>query len=118
MDKLKNLSSVIASFFLGILITSVVTFVYAHGGDINLIHSCVRNHSGTIRIIGANDTCNSSETPLDWNIQGVQGSPGSILPLICPGCSTFSNSTVENTLKGKNLSNSALGGSRWKVNWQ
>src|SRR6266496_3127421 len=53
--------------------------VFAHGGDTSKIHSCVKTanpNKGTIRIVGANDTCGSSETALDWNITGPQGPMG------------------------------------------
>ena len=53
---------------------AVATAVSAHGGDAALIHSCVK--SGNIRIVGANDTCKDTETPLDWNVQGVPGPAG------------------------------------------
>ena len=39
---------------------------YAHGGNTALVHSCVQNASGSVRIVGPNDTCRSNETPLDW----------------------------------------------------
>ena len=42
----------------------------AHGGDPAKIHACVRGsagaNSGAIRIVGANETCRTGETPLDW----------------------------------------------------
>ena len=41
----------------------------AHGGDSNLIHACVNNASGEIKIVNANDTCPNSSTALDWNPQ-------------------------------------------------
>jgi hypothetical protein len=34
--------------------------------------------NGDLRIVGANDTCRSNETPLDWNIAGVAGPQGPI----------------------------------------
>ena len=56
---------------------SSVIYVSAHGGDGSLIHACVNNRSGAVRIVNASSTCDGSkETPLDWNIQGVQGIQG------------------------------------------
>jgi len=48
--------------------------LYAHGGDANLIHACV-NH-GKLRIVGPTEACKTSETALDWNIQGIKGDTG------------------------------------------
>jgi hypothetical protein len=70
MNKLKPCMMIVMTF----LIFSNVLTLLAHGGDLTLIHSCVRNNPPrTLRIISANDTCNSNETPLDW---GIQGEPG------------------------------------------
>ena len=53
-----------------------VTLVSAHGGNIALIHSCVSNTSGEIKIVGANSTCPNNYRALDWNIQGPAGQQG------------------------------------------
>jgi hypothetical protein len=60
--------------------------VFAHGSDLNLIHSCVHNVSGKIRIVAASQSCKPNEHPVDWSIsggpagpagpQGAQGIPG------------------------------------------
>ena len=67
-------------------------YVSAHGGDTSRIHGCVDNRTGTLRIIGATQTCVASkETALDWNIagptgpQGVQGAEGPAGPQGLPG---------------------------------
>lgn len=61
----------------GILLgTGASALVSAHGGNTTLIHACVNNNMGAIRIIGPNDTCANNETPLDWRIQGEPGSIG------------------------------------------
>jgi hypothetical protein len=52
------------------------TLVSAHGGDTSLIHSCVNENSGTVKIVGASDSCKTNETALDWNIQGPTGPAG------------------------------------------
>jgi hypothetical protein len=57
-----------------------VTYVSAHGGNTALIHACVSNSSGEIKIVGANATCPSNYRALDWNIQGPAGSPGPMGP--------------------------------------
>jgi hypothetical protein len=59
--------------------------VSAHGGDTSKIHACVKNSNGTLRIVGANDTCANNETALDWNIQGPPGPSGPPGPTGIPG---------------------------------
>lgn len=50
--------------------------VQSHGGNPNLIHSCV-NAVGVVRIVGPNDTCLALvERPVDWGIVGPQGPQG------------------------------------------
>src|SRR5687767_15140895 len=48
----------------------------AHGGDPGKIHSCVNNSSGTIKIVGPNDTCKNNETAVDWDADGGTGATG------------------------------------------
>ena len=57
------------------------TLVSAHGGNTALIHSCVNNTSGEIKIIAANANCPSNYRSLDWNIQGPAGQQGPIGPV-------------------------------------
>ena len=52
------------------------TVVLAHGGDVNLIHACVNQQSGAIKIVGANGSCKQGETALDWAINGPAGPQG------------------------------------------
>lgn len=120
MKKFKKQSLIFFAFFVGILVATGTNYVLAHGGDISLIHACVRTSNGSLRVVGPNDMCNGNETTLDWNIQGVQGPPGpsgppgptgtpgtgSGLPLICPNCN-LANIT---TLAGKDLTNAWLPG--------
>ena len=54
---------------------TVTRVAWAHGGDVAKIHSCV-NTQGSLRVVGANESCRIGETPLDWNIQGPQGPAG------------------------------------------
>ena len=58
-----------------------VTLVSAHGVNAALIHSCVNNTSGEIKIVGANSNCPSNYRGLDWNIQGLAGQQGPIGPV-------------------------------------
>jgi len=53
-----------------------VVYVSAHGGDVTLIHACVINRSGAIRIVSATTTCDVRETSLDWGIEGPAGPQG------------------------------------------
>jgi hypothetical protein len=43
-----------------------VQLVGAHGGDTSLIHGCVNNANGLVRIVGATNTCQSHETAVHW----------------------------------------------------
>lgn len=40
------------------------------------IAACVNTSSGTIKIVGATETCKNNETRLTWNTQGIQGPQG------------------------------------------
>jgi hypothetical protein len=72
-------------FVVGVLAFGTAKFVSAHGGDLALIHACVRNSNGNIRIVGATTACDSNETALDWNLQGIQGPAGPQGPAGSPG---------------------------------
>lgn len=87
MKKISRYFPLFLAFLLGMVATRAIGFVSAHGGDTNLIHGCVKSgvlNSGFLRIISTTGTCNSNETPLDWNIQGIPGTnantTGSYLP--------------------------------------
>ena len=78
-QKLLSPKSLVA--FVVILLSLVsVTYVSAHGGNVALIHSCVNNTSGEIKIIAATANCPSNYHSLDWNIQGPAGQQGPIGP--------------------------------------
>ena len=79
--------------FLRIVITNLLFLVgvamagsvWAHppdpGTDPNVIHACVRQATGVVRIVGPNGQCRTGdprffENPLHWNIQGPQGAQG------------------------------------------
>ncbi|HKG53610.1 MAG TPA: hypothetical protein VKB04_05080, partial [Anaerolineales bacterium] len=65
---------------LAVILVSLLsaTLVSAHGGNTALIHSCVNNTSGEIKIIAATANCPSNYRALDWNIQGSAGQQGPI----------------------------------------
>jgi hypothetical protein len=41
-----------------------------------VIHACVNNSSGDMKIVPAGATCPRNSSPLSWNVQGAQGPPG------------------------------------------
>ena len=63
---------------------SVATAVSAHSGAVvdQVIHSCVSNGSGVMKIIAATGACAGNEKAVDWNAigpkgdKGIQGVPG------------------------------------------
>lgn len=75
MNKPRIILFVALAFVLG-LATGQVGLVSAHGGDLALIHACVNDSSGTLKIVGADQGCSKGWSPLDWNIMGPQGDPG------------------------------------------
>jgi hypothetical protein len=56
------------------IVASLAGVVAAHGGDTDVIHSCVKKDE--IRIVGAGETCKDKETALDWNKTGPVGPAG------------------------------------------
>ena len=67
------------SLILGVAIVTVAggaSIVGAYNGGEDLIHACVNNSSGTIKIVAADEECSRGESPLDWNKQGIQGERG------------------------------------------
>jgi hypothetical protein len=70
----------LAAFAVILIALLSVTYVSAHGGNTALIHACVSNSSGELKIVGANATCPNNYRPLDWNIQGPAGQQGPIGP--------------------------------------
>ena len=74
MTKTILILAIVAAFVAGTIATTGL--VYAHGGDINLIHACVSKKLGIIRIVDPSSTCTKFENPLDWSVVGVQGPQG------------------------------------------
>jgi hypothetical protein len=68
----------LVAFAMIVMMLLSVTYVSAHGGNTALIHACVNNTSGEIKIVGANSNCPSNYRALDWNIQGPAGQQGPI----------------------------------------
>jgi hypothetical protein len=54
----------------------VTTQIGAHGGDPDLLHSCINNASGEVKIIGPNDACQKNWTAVDWSTSGAPGEAG------------------------------------------
>ena len=70
-----------AILLVALLSLSSVIYVSAHGGDVTLIHACVNNRTGALRIVSATTTCDANkETALDWGIQGPKGDKGDTGP--------------------------------------
>lgn len=66
-----------AILFVVVFSMSGVVYVSAHGGDVTLIHACVTNRNGAIRIVSPTTNCDANkETALDWGIQGPMGLQG------------------------------------------
>ena len=78
MKKGLNIAIVLVMFIVGVFISPAI-YTKADGGDISLIHACVRDRGGDVKIVGANSGCPSGYSPLHWAItgpQGIQGPPG------------------------------------------
>ena len=55
---------------------AAISWVPEASASDGLIHGCVNNRKGSLRIVGDPSECKSRETPLSWNQQGPQGEPG------------------------------------------
>lgn len=81
MKKGLNIAIMLALFLVGIFISPAV-ISRADGGDTALIHACVKDKGGDVKIVGASTACPSGYSPLHWSIvgpqgpQGIQGLPG------------------------------------------
>ena len=62
----------VAAAGLSVLATSAVVGAQT---STEVIHACADGR-GTLRMIPAGGSCTSTETPVNWNAQGVQGVPG------------------------------------------
>lgn len=116
LNEVKTNGKIITLVLAGMIFSNLIAYSFAHGGDMNLIHSCV-DKEGNIRIVSANDTCKKKETALDWNKEGIQGPPGPAggntdTPFICPHCALNGAGSGDeifgNRLKNRNLSDAYM----------
>ena len=75
MERLRRHTSVIAAFALGAGLLGLTGIVSAQMPP-QTIYACVNNSSGTIHVIGPNDTCQNNEHHLVWNNIGPAGPAG------------------------------------------
>jgi hypothetical protein len=61
-----------------IMVLVGVSWVYAQNGPVasGVIHACVNDGSGTIKIVAEDKECNEGWTALHWNAEGPPGPPG------------------------------------------
>ena len=52
---------------------------FADGGDPTLIHACVKKANGQVRIVGPDDGCLPSESPMHWAAGAAGDAAGSIM---------------------------------------
>jgi len=70
----------------GMVITLVAALVgttaigFAAATTAGVIHACVNNNSGTIRIVSATTACTNNEVALAWNTEGPEGATGPVGP--------------------------------------
>ena len=59
-------------------VASLSAGVAAHGGGPtnSIVHACVNDNGGTIKIVGPSDECKNNWSPLDWNQVGPPGPQG------------------------------------------
>jgi len=60
--------------------TLVINQLSAHGRDSSLIHTCVHDRIGVVKIADSDESCPSGWTALDWDFQGPPGTPGAAGP--------------------------------------
>ncbi len=78
MNKRFNSMLVLLAFIAGFL-GGQVGIASAHGGDTSLVHACVANTGGLVRIVSATRNCPFGYSARHWSItgpQGPQGDPG------------------------------------------
>lgn len=65
----------VITFCIGVFATIIFTKVLAEANSV-VVHTCVQNVSGNIRIVDEKTQCKSNEYALNWNKEGIQGPPG------------------------------------------
>jgi len=58
---------------LALLLVLPVPAAFADGGDPNLVHACVHQVAGNVRIVAPAENCRPPESPLHWSAQGSSG---------------------------------------------
>lgn len=106
MQKIKTPLLILAAFLLGILSVRTIQIIYAHGGNTNLIHACVKNGNGDLRIVDVNKNCKDNETALEWNSQGAPGLGGFVSNLV--GTDFYSADLRYRNLEGDNLTDASF----------
>lgn len=61
-----------------LLVLIVANQVSAHSEapESGVIHTCVNNNSGELKIVGDDESCKKNQESVDWNIQGIPGEDG------------------------------------------
>jgi hypothetical protein len=70
---------------IAIVLTGVVSILLASSAPAQVLHACVKNYHGHVRIVSDPANCHSHETPLTWNVQGPPGPAGPTGPMGEPG---------------------------------
>ena len=87
MKSLKSVTLVAIGAAIGVLVGG--SFVWAHGGDTNLVHGCVytggQYPAQNVRIVAASESCPAGSSPVDWSIAGPAGPAGTPGPAGAPG---------------------------------
>jgi len=66
---------------LAVALTVAGLVTWAHGGDPTLVHACVNNSNGVVRIVSPNLSCQPNETARHWAIEGPAGPRGPAGPV-------------------------------------
>jgi hypothetical protein len=70
---------------IAIVLTGIVSILLASSAPAQVIHACVKDHHGYIRIVNDPNDCRSYESPISWNVQGPPGPAGPTGPMGEPG---------------------------------
>lgn len=63
----------VAAFAAGLALRGVLA-----NGNAAVIHACMGERSGSVRIVSAGTSCLRGELPIQWNVSGPAGPPGSV----------------------------------------
>ena len=91
------------------------------GPGTGVIHSCVNDQSGEIKITDSLDECKGKTSPLDWNAQGIHGDKGDTgdTGATGPGANIFYAAVSKNAfIQGDNsglVSSTKLSTGRYKL---